>query len=790
MCFLTAFVFLFVYVGTSAFAFSPDSEQRKILDRKVLRNDLEACSPSDGSEVEVGEGAPEGTLFPNLDPAAMADAINKYIEKENPDSKMKNLGETIVAGAENSNINPFLIVSIAYKESQLADPSDYNIRHGNNAFGRTATDSQPNFQGARLWYKWSSVKASFDHTAEENKGAEGGGDIAAYLRVQYGGDLDEGDLESFMNKYAPPFENDTAAYISNIRDWMKEMIKLAGTGDAPAEAGESTGDIRNVFVVGDSITYTAEKSPHDMKKEFGKKGITAVISGSAGSTVEDAGTKGDPYSGLQAVSHYSDAVKGSDAVVVALGTNHYPSGFGNSIEKMIDKIKSVNGSAAIFWVNTYTKSSGGQTQNGEKAWTASSSQKKNETIKSQASNLGYTLIDITPEGNDPGAPDIKLNVDKIHPEFDESGMGVWIDTIVKKVAEGAAAQDAPSVSGNCTCSATGSTIPGATNEIKVWNYFVGEKNLPAKSVAGILGNMSQESGFDPQNIQDPAGRTKDPSDISAGWGLIQWTEGSKILGIAEEAKIRGPIYLLRTQLDIVWWHMTTPGETPTGDTFSVNSFKNMEIEEATDYFEEKIEGAGDPQMAKRYEFANQAFEKYNGRGEAPTPSGGDGCSGGTGVGTGDFIWPIEDKTYGSQGGPGMCWKGPRDGGRLHGGLDIGALGRTDLPALAVDGGKVEFTGEATGFGNTVVINHGNNLWSLYAHLASINVEKGSNVSQGEKIGIVGNTGGNYPVHLHLQIEAKGGVVSSEAEQTLNPINYLPDDGHPTGNCVKGDAGYR
>lgn len=194
-----------------------------------------ATSCTSLSGLPAGNGAPDGASFPNLDPAAMANAINTWILKENSNSEMKGLGSTVVAGAQNSNVNPFLIVAIAHEESSLSDPSDFNVSHGNNSFGRTATASQPNFQGSRLWYKWSSVKASVDNTAPENQNASGGGDIAAYLRDQYGSQLDSNNLTAVFLEYAPPGENNTEQYINNVQSWINDLVQLSG------QPGSSTG---------------------------------------------------------------------------------------------------------------------------------------------------------------------------------------------------------------------------------------------------------------------------------------------------------------------------------------------------------------------------------------------------------------------------------------------------------------------------------------------------------------------------------------------------------------------
>ncbi len=238
LCFV--FMLLFAQISSVVSALSP--EQKSLYNKNVLYYDL-GCSSA--AEVTSGVGEPDGAIFPDLDPAVMANAINKFIKRENPNSKLKGLGETIVAGGENSNINPFLIVAHAYMESGLANPGVSDIfDRGNNAFGRSALTSQPHIvsQGAAgapsIWYKWSSVKASVDYTAHENQNAAGGGDIASYLREQYGSILNKGDLTAYIGEYAP--DGNEAIYIQNITKWVKQMAKLAGGGAASTSGGAPT----------------------------------------------------------------------------------------------------------------------------------------------------------------------------------------------------------------------------------------------------------------------------------------------------------------------------------------------------------------------------------------------------------------------------------------------------------------------------------------------------------------------------------------------------------------------
>src|SRR3954452_15469934 len=105
-------------------------------------------------------------------------------------------------------------------------------------------------------------------------------------------------------------------------------------------------------------------------------------------------------------------------------------------------------------------------------------------------------------------------------------------------------------SGSCS----GVSVSGSDNEQKTWNYLKG-KGLSDQQVAGIMGNIEVESAFNPQ-IMQKGGTSQNPADADPlGWGLIQWTPGSKVVGMAQTAGVNTPIYLLGSQLDLIWQHM-------------------------------------------------------------------------------------------------------------------------------------------------------------------------------------------------------------------------------------------
>lgn len=105
--------------------------------------------------------------------------------------------------------------------------------------------------------------------------------------------------------------------------------------------------------------------------------------------------------------------------------------------------------------------------------------------------------------------------------------------------------------------------------------------------------------------------------------------------------------------------------------------------------------------------------------------------------------------------------GPR-WGRLHAGIDIGAP--TGQPIVAADGGSVFFAAEMGGYGNLILIDHGNGIVTAYAHQSGFAVSEGTRVSRGQTIGYVGNTGHSTGPHLHFEVRVGSAAV--------DPMPYL------------------
>jgi murein DD-endopeptidase MepM/ murein hydrolase activator NlpD len=121
----------------------------------------------------------------------------------------------------------------------------------------------------------------------------------------------------------------------------------------------------------------------------------------------------------------------------------------------------------------------------------------------------------------------------------------------------------------------------------------------------------------------------------------------------------------------------------------------------------------------------------------------------------ELVWPIL--------GPINSPFGPRRG-KFHAGIDIGSPHYQEVVA-ALDGEVIYADVTKGGLGNAVVLQHGNGLRTVYAHLSIIIAHEGDTVRQGQAIGGVGDTGRATGPHLHFEVRRNGAA--------LNPEAYLP-----------------
>ena len=98
----------------------------------------------------------------------------------------------------------------------------------------------------------------------------------------------------------------------------------------------------------------------------------------------------------------------------------------------------------------------------------------------------------------------------------------------------------------------------------------------------------------------------------------------------------------------------------------------------------------------------------------------------------------------------------------HKGIDI--AGKEGSSVLAVADGVVTWSGERTGYGNLVEVNHGNGYLTRYGHNKQQLVEAGDTVRKGEAIALMGSTGRSTGPHVHIEVVHDG--------KHVNPVKYL------------------
>lgn len=125
-------------------------------------------------------------------------------------------------------------------------------------------------------------------------------------------------------------------------------------------------------------------------------------------------------------------------------------------------------------------------------------------------------------------------------------------------------------------------------------------------------------------------------------------------------------------------------------------------------------------------------------------------------------WPVRGPVNSEFGRRSSPWLD--DAQEVHSGIDIGAPRGTAVAAPAA--GVVVFAGSHPEYGVTLVIDHGNDIKTLYGHLTRVDVTADQKVERGQLVAHTGNTGRSSGPHLHYEIQVKG--------QTVNPRSYLWD----------------
>ena len=262
--------------------------------------------------------------------------------------------------------------------------------------------------------------------------------------------------------------------------------------------------------------------------------------------------------------------------------------------------------------------------------------------------------------------------------------------------------------------------------------------------------MMQESGgkgSDPMQASECRYNTKYPRKP----GGIKDPEYSIRCGVhylsdnLDAAKAKSPVDMDRIKLAIQGYNYGS-GYIP----WAVSKYGGYSYAGAVEFSEEQAEKNGwksycDPDYVEHvlryYPYGNYSYDVIN-------------------TGPGKLGLPIQGMKRGNI----SSHFGPRSspggfGSTYHQGLDIAFP--TGTKVLACEAGTVISAGYMGGLGNCIVIDHGNNLQTVYGHLSEIKVKEGRKVVRGQHIGNVGSTGNSTGPHLHLGVKLKGRYVNPE-----------------------------
>lgn len=211
-------------------------------------------------------------------------------------------------------------------------------------------------------------------------------------------------------------------------------------------------------------------------------------------------------------------------------------------------------------------------------------------------------------------------------------------------------------------------------------------------------------------------------------------------------------------------------------TKSAKDAKSVELQEKQSEKQEKIKQLNAEQqstqeeidkynaaMARVNEELAEAFRRAQEEMERRSSDGSGSSSGSSGINfDGSFIWPCSCKIVTS------LMK--RRWGRMHKGIDIGA----DYETVYASASGICYNAyDDGGYGNYIMIFHGDGYVTLYGHLNYSSVYDGQYVRQGDPIAQSGNTGGSTGPHLHFEIRNADSIWDFFSNSPLDPLDYLP-----------------
>lgn len=350
-----------------------------------------------------------------------------------------------------------------------------------------------------------------------------------------------------------------------------------------------------------------------------------------------------------------------------------------------------------------------------------------------------------------------------------------------------------------SCSTPAAFLPNGTakeNGQAIFNFFSAEGRLAPYQAAGIIGNMVHESGLMPQRLEGTGPNVITTAEgylsrgLSSGWGLVQFTPGTKFI-LSKNPSIRvSDANNLGVQVSFVWDQLE--GKTDVPESRAGEDLKATKtIEEAVLAFQGNTRAGGkyygyerpfdqSGTVAARTDAAKSALQEYGSGAGGTTNTSGSSCSAGSGAARNGFALPVDQSFYDSN--PGWFSKPHHD----YPAADIPVA--TGTKVYAVQGGKIIRAPVGGGCGVGVMIDSGNNTEYLYCHGSDggsvEGAKEGDTVEAGQLIMHSASTGHSTGPHLHLQIRYAGSLVCpqnllialGDSSVSIPKIESLPKSG--------------
>lgn len=428
-------------------------------------------------------------------------------------------------------------------------------------------------------------------------------------------------------------------YVIEKAPWL-DPTACEVSGSTPQIGTSGPASQGQTWFMGDSLTYGL-KDFGGLEDKLTAKGFTPnKVNDRGGRAIHYAGGGGagqEEGTGIEAVDNDAEFIRGSKNIVIALGTNDAngtSAGFNGKQEELLNKVKSINPGAKIFWVDVAAVGDGGN-------YDKNGAQLVNTNIYDNIATRGYSAISqfkfVWGEDQDPKTlasksipdPTGLLGSDGIH-YSGATNYGKYADFLANQLAAGGASTGSNTSNlGGCECT-NGNQTSGPITLIgddlveQAYNFYISKGLSPAQS-AGIVGNLMLESGGNVTINPDIT------NEIGA-YGIAQWLAGRRTALEAFAASQGKPRSDLGIQLEFLWSEL--PAQKAATGPYRNKSYLEATTatstpSEAAVAFENTFERSGGAGIPQRISNAESVFASYssNTPGTGGSGGGSGGCNG-------------------------------------------------------------------------------------------------------------------------------------------------------------------